>query len=78
MAMILVSGEMLRIWRSSSRLCGRHRRLARGSQIKQHHIRLGAAHQRQHLFGGLGGRDVEIREDRLELAPQRAVVLEDE
>ena len=49
MAMILVSGERLRICRSSSRLV-RPRGLAR-ADIEQHHVGLDAAHQGERLVG---------------------------
>ncbi len=54
------------------------RRLARVAQIEEHDVRISTPHQRERLFTGLGGGDLKVREHRLEFAPQRAVVLEDE
>jgi hypothetical protein len=48
------------------------------AQVKEHHVRFGAPHQREGLLGGLRGGHVEVGEHRLELAAQRLVVLQDE
>ena len=56
----------------------RYGRLVGRAQIKQHHVRFRTAHGGEYLLRGLGNRDVEIREHRFELAPQCAIVLENQ
>src|SRR5205823_14792746 len=54
-----------------------HRRLARGAEVEQHGVGLGAPHGCERL-GGFASVHVEIGEHRLEIASQCAIVLEDQ
>ena len=56
----------------------RHRRLAGGAQVEQHDVGLETPHEGERLLGGLGRGDVQIGEDLLELAPQPAIILQDQ
>jgi hypothetical protein len=57
---------------------GRNRGLPRSAQVEQHDIGLDSSQDHQRLIRGLADRDVEVREDLLELTPERAIVLEDQ
>ncbi len=78
MAMILVSGAMFSIWRSSSSAGTAYAGLLSAAQVEQHDVGLQAANQRERLFGSLTERDVQVGKDRFELTPQSTVVFQNQ